>query len=125
MIGSTAGPRGVKFEGSDGWVFIHVHGAKLEASSPDLLKINPETLKVRLGRTRSHIRNFLDSVKGRTPAFATAEIGHRSAAICHLNNIAMAVGRKLKYDPVRERFVDDDAANRLLTPTMRPPWKLG
>ncbi len=124
LIGSTAGPRGVKFEGSDGWVFVHVHGARLEASSPDLLKIKPETLKVKLGRTPSHVRNFLDCVKSRAVPFATGEIGHRSASICHLNNIAMLLGRKLKWDPVRERFADDAQANRLLTPTMRAPWKL-
>ena len=96
----------------------------LASSSPDLLKINPETLKVRLGRTPHHIRNFLDGVKSRKAPFATAEIGHHTATICHLNNIAMLLGRKLKFDPVRERFVGDDQANRLITPTMRAPWKL-
>jgi predicted dehydrogenase len=123
LVGSTKGPRGVRFEGSDGWVFLHVHGAKLEASSPDLLKLDPEGFKVKLGRTRSHIRNFLDSVRSRAQPFASAEVGHRTASVCHLNNIAMRLGRKLMWDPARERF-DDEAANRLLTPVMRPPWRL-
>src|SRR5262249_46945205 len=52
LIGSTKGPRGVKFEGEDGWVFIHVHGARLEASSPDLLKLKPDDFKAKLGRPR-------------------------------------------------------------------------
>jgi predicted dehydrogenase len=123
LVGSTKGPRGVRFEGEDGWVFIHVHGAKLEASSPDLLKLNADDFKVKLGRTTSHVRNFLDSIRSRKEPFATAEIGHRTATICHLNNIAMKLGRKLKWDPVKERF-DDDEANKLITPTMRSPWKL-
>jgi predicted dehydrogenase len=123
MIGSTSGPRGLKFEGDDGWIFIHVHGARLEASSPDLLKTKPEDLKIKLGRARNHVRNFLDSVRTRQQPFASAEIGHRTASICHLNNIAMALGRTLKWDPVKERF-DDDEANRRITPTMRAPWKL-
>jgi predicted dehydrogenase len=124
LIGSTKGPRGVRFEGDDGWVFIHVHGAKLEASSPDLLKLNADDFKVKVGRAPSHIRNFLDSVRSRKEPFATAEIGHRTASLCHLNNIAMRLGRTLKWDPVKERFTGDDEANKLITPVMRAPWKL-
>jgi hypothetical protein len=55
---------------------------------------------------------------------ATAEIGHRTASVCHLNNIAMRLGRKLKWDPVKEQFADDSEANSLITPKMRAPWKL-
>jgi predicted dehydrogenase len=124
MIGTTAGPRGVKFEGDDGWVFIHVHGGKLEASSAALLKEKADDFKVKLGRSPGHIRNFLDCVRSRKNPVANAEIGHRTASICHLFNIAMLTGRKLKWDPVKERFLDDTAANKLLTPKMRAPWKL-
>jgi predicted dehydrogenase len=123
MVGSVTGPRGVKFEGTDGWVFIHVHGAKLEASSPDLLKLNADAFKVKLGRATGHARNFLDAVRTRAQPFASAEIGHRTASICHLNNIAMTLGKKLKWDPVKEQF-DDAEANKMLTPVMRAPWKL-
>lgn len=123
LIGSTRGPRGVRFEGEDGWIFIHVHGARLEASSPDLLKLKPEDFKEQLGRTKNHTRNFLDSMRSRKAPFATAEWAHRTASVCHLNNIAMRLGRKLKWDPVKERF-EDEEANKLLTPVMRAPWKL-
>jgi predicted dehydrogenase len=125
MVGGTDGPRGVKFEGSDGWVFIHVHGGKLEASSPDLLKLKADDFKVKLGRSRGHQRNFLDAVRSREQPVAPAEAGHRTASVCHLNNIAMLLGRKLKWDPKEERFAEDGEANKLLTPRMRPPWKLG
>jgi hypothetical protein len=50
--------------------------------------------------------------------------GHRSATVCHLGNIAMMLKRKLAWDPVRERFVADAEADRLLHRPMRPPWKL-
>ncbi|MFT7633975.1 MAG: hypothetical protein ACI87E_005034 [Mariniblastus sp.] len=53
---------------------------------------------------------------------ATAEIGHRTATICHLNNIAMRVGRKLKWNPVSEAMIDDPEAGKLLVPPMRVPW---
>ncbi len=125
MIGSTEGPRGLKFEGSEGWIFIHVHGGKLEAKPASMLK---ETTwadqKVHLGRATSHQQNFLDAVRTKKPPFATAEIGHRTASICHLNNIAMLVGRDLKWDPKKEQVAGGDQANKLLTPKMRAPWHL-
>ena len=63
-------------------------------------------------------------MKSRKPPFATAEIGHRTASICHLNNIAMTVKRPLKWDPKTERIADDAEAGALLTPKMRKPWHL-
>ena len=130
MIGEAKNPRGLKFEGEDGWIFIHIHGANLECSDPklvdkDALKMIKEPVgNISIGRTDSHHKNFVDAVKSRKQPFASAEVGHRTASICHLNNIAMAVGRELKWDPKKERFADDDAANAMITPKMRPPWHL-
>jgi predicted dehydrogenase len=124
MIGEAHGPRGIRFEGTEGWIFVHIHGAKLEAEPASLLEENAGMLRVQLGRTESHIRNFLESVRNRNQPFAPAEIGHRTATICHLNNLAILLGRKLQWDPGNERVVGDDEANRLLTPVMRPPWSL-
>jgi predicted dehydrogenase len=125
MIGSTKGPRGVKFIGDEGWVFVHIHGQRLEAEPALLLQVKiPETAAVQLGRSPGHHRNFLDSVKSRKDPVATAEIGHRTASVCHLNNIAMAVGHKVKWDPAKEHFIDDEKANSLVTPSMRSPWSL-
>jgi predicted dehydrogenase len=125
MYGQSKGPRGVKFEGDAGWIFIHVHGAMLEASDPKLLE-NRDTkdFKVQLGRSPGHQRNLLDAIKTGKEPVATAEIGHRTASVCHLNNIAMLLGRKLKWDPAKEQFADDSEANSLVTPKMRSPWKL-
>jgi predicted dehydrogenase len=132
FIGTTDEPRGVRFEGSDGWIFIHVHGAKLEAGDPDLLKGLAEwkqsggtTHRIRLGRSPGHYSNFLDSVKSRQQPVAHVEAGHRTASLCHLNNIGMKLGRKLRWDPVNECFPGDDEANRCVMPAMRPPWRLG
>ncbi|NQT37380.1 MAG: Gfo/Idh/MocA family oxidoreductase, partial [Planctomycetes bacterium] len=125
LIGSTEGPRGVKFEGDDGWIMVHIHGCRLEASDPKLLGEKIGDDEIQLGRSQGHHRNFLECVKSRQPTMATAEIGHRTGSICHLNNIAMQLGRKLKWDPVTERVSGDDEANALLTPKMRAPWSLG
>ncbi len=125
MIGEAKGPRGLKLEGDDGWIFIHVHGQKLEASDPKLLENrDPKDFKIQLGRSPGHQRDLIEAIKtGRDPV-ATAEIGHRTASVCHLNNIAMRLGRKLKWDPEKEQFQDDSEANSLITPVMRAPWKL-
>ncbi len=122
MIGSAEEPRGLKFEGSDGWVFIHVHGCALDAHPKSLLEETIGDSEIRIGRSPGHHRNFLDCVKSRKTPVAPAEVGHRSATICHLNNIAMLTGRKLRWDPRTERFADDDVANALLRPKMRDPW---
>lgn len=123
-IGSTKGPRGLKFIGSEGWIFIHVHGGKLEAKPATLLSPTTRPDQVFLGRSRSHHYNFIEAVKRRVDPFAPAEAAHRTASICHLNNIGMVLARDLKWDPKKERFINDDEANAMLTPKMRPPWRL-
>jgi len=69
---------------------------------------------------------WLDCVRRQNPKDLNApvEVGHRSATMCHLANIAMELGRKLKWDPVAEQFIDDDEANRMTCRPMREPWKL-
>jgi len=124
MIGANQGPRGLKFEGDEGWIFIHIHGAKLEASKESILKEKIRDDEIQLGRTSGHHENFLDAVRSRKDPFATAESGHRTASICHLNNIAMLVGRPLKWDPKTEQITNDPEANAMLCPKMRPPWHL-
>jgi hypothetical protein len=124
MIGSAAGPRGVKFEGDEGWIFIHIHDPLVEASDPRILQSELGKQAVQLGRSPGHHRNFLDCVKLRTEPLASAEIGHRTGTICHLNNIAMKLGRTIHWDPVNEVIVNDEEANALLQPEMRAPWVL-
>jgi predicted dehydrogenase len=124
LIGSTATPRGVKFEGTDGWIFVHVHGGRLEASDPMLLREHIDANEKQLGRSPGHHRNFLDAVRTRHKPVATAEIGHRTASICHLVNIALTTGRPLKWDPVKEQIIGDAETNGMLSRPMRSPWEL-
>ncbi|MDG2383656.1 MAG: Gfo/Idh/MocA family oxidoreductase [Pirellulaceae bacterium] len=124
MIGSTKGPRGVKFEGDEGWIFIHVHDPLVEASDPRILESKIGRRDIQLGRSPGHHRNFIDCMKSRQEPLATAEIGHRTGSICHLNNISMKLGRPIRWDPVNEVIIDDEEANALLAPRMREPWSL-
>ena len=112
----------IRFEGSEGWVFVT--RGKIDAEPKSLLttKIGPD--EIHLYNSNDHKQNFLDCIKSRKDTICTAEIGHRSSSVCHLGNIAMLLDRKLKWDPKAERFINDSAANRMLAHGMRAPWRL-
>jgi predicted dehydrogenase len=122
MICESIEPRGIRFEGTDGWIFIYIHGGELAAEPASLLREVIEPGEIHLGRSLSHYHDFVQAVKTRGTPKAPAETGHRTASMCHLGNIAMRTGRKLQWDPALERFVNDDEANRMLHPTVRGAW---
>lgn len=124
LLGQTDTPRGIKFEGSEGWIFIHIHGGRLESSPESLIRSKIAPGEIHLERSPEHHRNFLDCIKSRKPPMATAETGHRTGTICHLLNIAMQTGRTLKWDPVREQITNDPEANKMIERPMRSPWRL-
>jgi len=68
--------------------------------------------------------DFAEAVRSRKPAGGNAEAAHRTACILHLANIAIRVGRKIHFDPVKEQIIGDDEANRLVNQPMRAPWHL-
>lgn len=113
---------GVTFEGTDGWVWANrgIH----EASSDEIYKsvIGPD--EVHLYQSNNHFRNFIDCVISRREPIAPVETGHRSISLAHLGNIAMILGRGLKWDPDAERFIGDDTANSMLLRAHREPWYL-
>ena len=117
---------GVKWIGSDGWVWVN-RGA-FEGSNEewrDYRSLPEELRKVKLYESTNHHRNFLDCVKSRKPTITPVETGHHSAIPGHLGLISMLVGRKLKWDVQTERILGDAEASELLTRPYRPPWKLG
>ena len=67
---------------------------------------------------------FPEAVKTRKKTGGHAEAAHRCATLMHLANIAIRMGRKIKYDPVKEEIVGDAEANRLVNQPMRAPWCL-
>jgi len=118
----TTGGGNTRFEGGDGWVFVT--RGKIDAEPKSLLKEKTGPDEIHLYNSRDHKQNFLDCIKSRKDPIASAEIGHRSSTVCHLGNIAMLLGRKLKWDPKRERFINDSAADSMIGRSMRAPWKL-
>jgi predicted dehydrogenase len=115
--------QGAKWYGESG-KWIYVKRGKLEANPPSVLKevIGPD--EIDLYRSRDHKRNFLDCIKSRKETIAPAEVGHRSISVALLGEIAMLTGRKLRWDPEKEVFLNDDGANRMLSRPMRSPWHL-
>jgi hypothetical protein len=82
-----------------------------------------QLLKESPRQNQSHIGNWLEcAVSGERP-IADVEIGHRSASVCHLLNIARLVGRNLKWDPEAEHFIGDDEANAMLTRPVRKGYE--
>ncbi len=73
--------------------------------------------------TTEHARNFLDCVKSRGETNCSIETGHRSTTATLLANVALDVGRPIRWDAAQEQVVDDDDANRHLAKAYRAPWK--
>ncbi len=83
-----------------------------------------ENLVNSLPEPEPQIITFSESVKTRKPFALNEENGHRSCTMVNLGIIALRLGRNLRFDPVAERFVDDEAANRLIDQPMRAPWSI-
>ena len=118
----TTFPNGVKFVGTEGWVFVS--RGKIDAEPKSLLDSVIGADDIHLYESKDHKGNFLDCIKARGETVAPIENAHRSVTIAHLGNIAMRLGRKIKWDPDKERFPGDPEADRMLTRTMRAPWHL-
>ncbi len=115
----------IKFIGTDGWVGNRGWRGRLEASSDDILnaEIGPDEIHLYTNAAGEH-RDFLDCVKSRKDPYFPVDIGHRVSTVCHLGNLAIQTGRKLKWDPEQEQFIGDDEANSLMSRPMRSPWTL-
>lgn len=123
VIAMHEGENGVRFEGEGGWIFVS--RGKIEASNEAILKEPLSPGATRLYESNDHHQNFVDCVRSRKETICPAEVGHRSVTVCHLGNISLRMGgRRLDWDPERERFTNDDEANKMLSRPYRKPWKL-
>ncbi len=122
LIISNRMRRGVHFEGTDGWLWVSRGG--IDANPKSILSSVIGPNEINLYRSSDHIRNFIDCVISRREPIAPVETAHRSITIAHLGNIAMQLGRDLKWDPENECFDNDSEANRMLSRPKRSPWRL-
>jgi len=130
-------PNGVKFIGTEGWIFVARSDSAVTTSDPGSQDQVPKALDAssvnilesEIGKDEIHLqhseeqhRDWLDSIKSRKQPIAPAETGHRSCSACLVIHIAMKLGRKLFWDPQIERFTNDNEANAMLSRPQRKPY---
>ena len=103
---------------------ITIDRSRVTADPVDLLDEPLPADAVRLDVSNDHVQNWFDCIRSGRRPIADVEIGHRSATVCHLGNIARWLGRKAVWDPVREIFPGDDEANQYLDRPRRKPYDL-
>jgi len=138
MVVSNELPNGIKFEGTDGWIFV-TRGAyratssdpmaggatePLTASDPKIIQSVIGPNEVHLYKSDDHHGNWLWCVETRKEPIAPAEVAHRSCSACLLHHIAMKLDRKIFWDPDKEQFKNDDEASKMLARTQRAPYVL-
>jgi predicted dehydrogenase len=140
MIVSNELPNGVKFEGTEGWIFVTRGDYRASASDPiptGKNKVLPLTAsnnkiitsaigenEINLYKSTDQHGNWLESIVSRKQPISPVEIGHRSCSTCLLHHVAMKLKRKIYWDPMNERFINDDEANAMLNRPHRFPYEV-
>ena len=114
------GPADVTFEGTEGTLMVSRGSIKSNPGSILEEEIGDDEFHVY--PSNNHKRNFVDCVKSRKETICPAEIGHRTASICHLTNLGYQLGRPLNWDPKKEQFIRDKEANGYLWRKPRDKW---
>jgi len=133
-------PNGIKLYGTKGWLFVTrteqttptdpggkpTGGPKatgLDASDPKILEsvIGPDD--IHLYKSTDQHGNWLDCIRSRQAPISPVEMGHRACSTCLIHHIAMHTGRRLQWDPMKERFLKDDGANAMLSRPQRSPYQ--
>jgi len=139
MTISEAFPNGIRFEGTEGWIFVSrgneavtnsdpvaklKDAQALSASDPKIITsvIGPD--EIHLYESKEHHGNWLECVRSRRQPIAPVEVGHRSCSACLLHHAAMKLKRKVFWDPAKERFKNDDEANAMLSRPQRWPYNI-
>ena len=137
MLTSGGFPNGIRYEGEDGWIFVtrgayratpsdpipEKNGTKsLDASDPKLLESVIQPNEIHLYESKEQHGNWLECIQSGKEPISPVEIGHRACSVCLISHIAMKLSRKLNWDPVSERFINDSEANAMLSRPQRAPY---
>ncbi|NQU26275.1 MAG: Gfo/Idh/MocA family oxidoreductase [Candidatus Nealsonbacteria bacterium] len=114
-------PGGAIFIGDKGK--IEIFRGRVTSNPAGLVEEPIRDDEIHLTKSDDHMLNWLQCIKTRKKPIADVETGHRSATVCHLGNIARLVGRKLRWDPKKETFIGDAAANQYLDRPRRKPYE--
>lgn len=137
MLTSGGFPNGIRYEGEDGWIFVTRGAYRATASDPipvsngvkSLDASNPKILDSVIGENEIHLYkseeqhgNWLECIQTGNEPISPVEIGHRACSVCLISHIAMKIPRKLEWNPMTERFVNDPEANQYLSRSQRAPY---
>jgi hypothetical protein len=128
---------GVRYEGSEGWIFVSRGSYTASASDPTdkeksskaLNASDPKILESVIGANETHLYkideqhgNWLDCIKTRKAPISPVDIGHRACSVCLISHVAMKISRKLEWNPKTEMFVNNNEANAFLSRSQRKPY---
>ncbi|MEZ5042872.1 MAG: Gfo/Idh/MocA family oxidoreductase [Saprospiraceae bacterium] len=137
MLTSGGYTNGIQYEGTDGWIFVSRGSYTASATDPGdkaesskaLNASDPRILESVIGENEIHLYksdeqhgNWLDCIKSRKQPISPIEIGHKACTICLITHIAMKLSKKLEWDPIAERFTNDEGANAMLDRPQRYPY---
>ena len=136
MIMNSKNPNGIRFEGSEGWIFVTRGNVGVTASDPTSGTIekpfnasDPKILTSVIGPGETHLYespeqhgNWLECIQNKKPTISPAEVAHRSCSACLVAHAAMKTHGKLYWDPKKEMFKDNVEANKLLSRHQRYPY---
>jgi predicted dehydrogenase len=119
------------FEGEEGTIEIqrgsYTVSEGVNTSQPSgvrLYRASEKAFGTSRNDTAVNLSNWLYCIRTRETPIADVKVGHSSTTVCHLGNIARWVERPLRWDPVAERFIDDDEANSYLERPQRAPYQI-
>lgn len=136
MYSSGGFPNGIRYEGSEGWIFVSrgdysatpsdpmakVRSKAIDASDPKILDSIIGENEIHLYHSDDQHGNWLDCIASRKAPISPIEIGHRACSVCLITHVAMKVPRTLQWDPAKEHFVNDAEANMWLHRDQRAPY---
>jgi predicted dehydrogenase len=137
MYTSGGFPNGVRYEGTEGWIFVsrgnyqatasdpaakERSNQALNASDPSILTSEIKENEIHLYKSDEQHGNWLDCIQSRKEPISPIEIGHRACSVCLLSHIAMKIPGALHWDPANEKFIGNDAANSMLSRPQRAPY---
>jgi len=113
---------GTTFEGEKGTIFVT--RGRIESTPAEIVKQPLLEADVHLYESRDHHGNWLECIRSGRRPICDVEIGHRSATVCHLGNIALRTGRVLRWDPAKEVVIGDQEQAAMVQRPYREPWRL-
>ncbi|MHA8101187.1 Gfo/Idh/MocA family protein [Aquirufa nivalisilvae] len=136
MYTSGGFPNGIRYEGTEGWIFVSrgdysatpsdptskVRAKAIDASNPAILDSVIGEKEIHLYHSDEQHGNWLDCIESRKEPISPIEIGHRACTVCLITHVAMKLPRKLNWDAKKEQFINDAEANRFLSRMQRAPY---